>query len=320
MKQIKDLRNTPSIPRRTFMYNLMPFAAGVVLALAGCSQRQESPADTSSNQTIYGSSDSGAEQMLVPQATRKDMSSWTRTEGSSWVRGFRVDDILHAGGHGDIHFSIHVPDSYDGQTSYALYMALPGYEGLLFQGIGANLQEGFPFVANSYVKDMIVVSPQLEDWSDTSADQTIALTRWILSAYNIDPERVVLSGCSGGGETASLAVALDPKLFSAVLHTISRWDGDIQGVVAARLPVYMAIGEKDDYYGPDHDQQTYQDFLDGYAQAGVSDEQSRQLVTLDVKGSSYFGDTGERMGQHAAGGMLFPQDEAIMGWLFSYAR
>ena len=247
------------------------------------------------------------------------MSAWTLEEGSTTSRGFRVDDVLHAGDHGDIHFSIHVPDAYDGSTPFALYLALPGWEGLLFQGVGANLQEDFPFVANDYVPDMIVATPQLEDWGETSADQAIALTRWLLGAYDIDPARVVLSGCSGGGETASLVAAEAPELYAAVLHCISRWDGDIAPVVAARLPVYMAIGEEDDYYGAGYDEETYQDFVDAYRADGLSEDEISALVTLDVKPTSYFGETGERYGQHAGGGALFPHDEQIMGWLFSHA-
>lgn len=56
-------------------------------------------------------------------------------------------------------FSIHVPDSYDGSVPYALYVACPGWEGLYFQGVGANLREDYPFVANDYIADMIGPRP-----------------------------------------------------------------------------------------------------------------------------------------------------------------
>jgi predicted peptidase len=290
-----------SATRRDFI----TLSAAAALALAGCGTRETSQPQTDDPQ---GTSQMG-----------EDTSAWILEEGDTTQRGFRVDDVLHAGDHGDIHFSIHVPDSYDGSLPYALYVALPGWEGLLFQGVGANLQEDFPFVANGYVPDMIVATPQLEDWGEASADQTIALTRWLLDAYDIDPTRVVLSGCSGGGETASIVAAEAPGLLAAVLHCISRWDGDIEPVVAARLPVYMAIGEEDDYYGADYDRATYQDLVDAYRADGLSEDEIADLVTLDVKPASYFGETGERYGQHAGGGALFPHDEQIMGWLFSHA-
>ena len=56
-------------------------------------------------------------------------------------------------------------------------MTLPGYEGLYFQGVGANLYgEDFAFTAQDYLPDLIVAAPQLSDWGETSARQTIALT------------------------------------------------------------------------------------------------------------------------------------------------
>ncbi len=38
------------------------------------------------------------------------------------------------------------------------------------------------------------------DWGETSADQTIALTRYLLNYYNIDKNLVYANGYSGGGE------------------------------------------------------------------------------------------------------------------------
>lgn len=49
---------------------------------------------------------------------------------------------------------------------YALYVPCPGWEGPYFQGVGANLQEDYPFVANDHIADMIVASPQLDDWGE----------------------------------------------------------------------------------------------------------------------------------------------------------
>ena len=64
---------------------------------------------------------------------------------------------------------------------YALYVPCPGWEGLYFQGVGANLQEDYPFVANDYIADMIVASPQLDDWGEQSAADVVELTEWLFS-------------------------------------------------------------------------------------------------------------------------------------------
>ena len=60
------------------------------------------------------------------------------TPGTEIYRGFQMDNVLHAP-EGDIHYHLYVPDSYDGSEAYALFLTLPGYEGLYFQGMGQNL-------------------------------------------------------------------------------------------------------------------------------------------------------------------------------------
>ena len=62
---------------------------------------------------------------------------------------------------------------------------------------------------------MIVVAPQLNDWRETSARQTVALTRYLIGHYNIDPKKVYLNGYSGGGETGSLVMEIAPDLYTA---------------------------------------------------------------------------------------------------------
>lgn len=72
---------------------------------------------------------------------------------------------------------------------------------------------------------MIIVAPQLSDWGETSANQTIALVEYFLENYNIDRSRVYANGFSGGGETMSIAVGKRPDLFTAYLQVSSKWDG-----------------------------------------------------------------------------------------------
>ena len=99
------------------------------------------------------------------------------TEGTDTYKGFLLDNVLHSSEEGDIHYNVYIPDSYDGSKPYALFFTLPGYEGLYFQGVGVNIKaEGFGFAAQEYNPEMIIVAPQLNDWGETSARQTIALT------------------------------------------------------------------------------------------------------------------------------------------------
>lgn len=216
---------------------------------------------------------------------------------------------------GAIHYHIYVPGGYDGSEPYALFLTLPGYEGLYFQGMGQNLySENFAFEALNYNDHMIVVAPQLSDWGETSAEQTIALTEYLLGRYNIDQERVYAEGYSGGGETMSQVMGMRPDLFTAYLQCSSQWDGAYEPVVEARVPVYFVIGESDEYYGSGPSQEAYDSLRELYEQAGLSQAEIDQLLVLDIKDADYFRDGGAP-NQHG-GGNLFAQDPEIMGWLF----
>ena len=181
--------------------------------------------------------------------------------------------------------------------------------------MGQNLySENFAFEALNYNDHMIVAAPQLSDWGETSAEQTIALTEYLLGHYNIDQERVYTEGYSGGGETMSQVMGMRPDLFTAYLQCSSQWDGAYEPVVEARVPVYFVIGESDEYYGSGPSQEAYDSLRELYEQAGLSQAEIDQLLVLDIKDADYFRDGGAP-NQHG-GGNLFAQDPEIMGWLF----
>lgn len=237
----------------------------------------------------------------------------TITPGTQTQRGFINDNVLHSE-IGDIHFSSYIPESYDGSTPYALFVTLPGWEGLYFQGVGANMVEDFGPEAIGYNDRMIVLSPQLNDWGQTSANETIALTEYFLNHYNIDPRCVYLHGMSGGGETGSLVMGTKPELFTAYLATSSQWDGDLNVLAQARTTIYLAIGAQDSYYGADSFIQAYVTLRELYTQQGLSDEEIEKLLVLDVKPAAFFAERGFH-DQHA-GGQAFAHEKEIMGWLF----
>ena len=238
------------------------------------------------------------------------------TEGTEEYRGFILDNVLHSESEGEIHYNLYVPESYDGSEPYALFFTLPGYEGLYFQDVGVNLySEDFGFTAREYIPDMIIAAPQLEDWGETSADQTIALAEYFLANYNIDESRVYAEGYSGGGETMSQVMGKRPELFTAYLQCSSRWDGAYEPVVESRTPVYIVVGESDEYYGSGPSEEAYENLYGLYREAGISDEEISELLVLDIKDAEYFESQG--MTNQHGGGNLFAADEDIMGWLFS---
>ena len=105
--------------------------------------------------------------------------------------------------------------------------------------------EDFGVEAIKYNSEMIVLSTQLSDWGETSANQAIALTEYFINHYNIDKSKVYLHGYSGGGETGSLVMGMRPELYTAFLMTSSQWDGDLEVLANAKTPVYLATGEND---------------------------------------------------------------------------
>ncbi|MBQ2139328.1 MAG: prolyl oligopeptidase family serine peptidase, partial [Erysipelotrichaceae bacterium] len=165
-----------------------------------------------------------------------------------------------------------------------------------------------------YNERMIIVAPQLNDWKETSARQTIALTRYFLGHYNIDPQKVYLNGYSGGGETGSLVMERAPELYTAFLHCSSQWDGNLQPLAEAGTPIYMVTGENDSYYGSSSVRETYEKLVSLYKEMGFSEEQIDRLVVLDLKDQAWFDERGIR-DQHGGGGS-FAHEADIMSWLF----
>ncbi len=239
------------------------------------------------------------------------------TRGNVSYRGFSLDNVLHSTAEGDIHFNLYVPDGYDVAESAALFVTLPGYQGLYFQGVGANLRtEDFGFTAQGYDPNMIVVAPQLSDWGETSARQTISLVEWMLRAYSIDESRIFLEGYSGGGETLSLVMGMRPELFKRALFCSSQWDGNLDAAAEARVPVYLVIGESDEYYGSGPARRAAKRLRQIYQSEGVDEGEIANLVMLDVKPASYF-EAGGLTNQHGGGARLFSHDTQVMGWLFA---
>ena len=233
-------------------------------------------------------------------------------EGDIVDRGFVVDEVLQVPKLDDIHFSMRVPESYDGSNAYALYIHVPGGSGWYAQGVGANLKSQFVFSAQNYMNDVILITPQPVDYLSTTVDMVIALTKWALNEYKIDPQRVYLSGYSFGGETVSLVMAKQPELYSRVLHMASRWDGSVGALVELGIPVMMVIGDDDEYYRVSDVERTYLGIRRKYEAKGFTDEEIDELIVLDVKTEDYFF---ANASQHEMGADLFAFDSEIMGWL-----
>lgn len=301
------------------IFALVPVVFALMLLMAACSSLSQGsmqasrdfedvvtlePMDQEPNKPLRSSSVSAENNFSI-------------TSGSDTYKGMSVDNVLHTSQLGDIHFSLYVPDTYNASNAVPLFITLPGYQGLYFQGVGSNIySEDFAFTAREYEKDMIIAAPQLDDWHQMSADKTIALTEYLLAEYNIDQKRVYLEGYSGGGETLSLVMGTRPDLYAAALLCASQWDGDLQMLADARVPVRLSVGESDEYYGSKPAVEAAEKLYDLYKTAGLSEEEINRLVVLDIKPSSYFSDKGA-INQHGGGCAIMAHDPDVLGWLFA---
>lgn len=255
------------------------------------------------------------------------------TEGSADYEGFRVDNIMHYNdGLRDLHFHLYIPPEYDGSEPYALYITLPGHGAYIYcEGdIGLVLSlEGYAVNSRKYNDRMIVVAAQLEDiegeYEDIEdefavhSEQVIRLTEYMISNYNIDRDKVYISGYSRGGRVMCRICTKRPDLYSAVMAISSKWEEDPSVIVKNRLPVYFVTGEEDEAFGSDPFRETYEQIVSMYKEEGLSDEQIGKLVVLDIKDQDYFDEAGCES-QHIGGEKLFSEDEGVMKRFLDHER
>ena len=87
---------------------------------------------------------------------------------------------------------------------------------------------------------------------------------------------------------------------AACLLTSTQWDGDLETLADARTPLYLAIGDRDSYYGPASLEKAYADLHSLYERQGLTDSAIDQLLVLDVRGEDFFSSHGFS-DQHAGG-------------------
>ncbi len=232
-----------------------------------------------------------------------------------WVRG----NVLE-GENGTVHYSYYLPEEYDGTQKFPMVMTLPGYGGMWFgsDSEGNNLRETGVSVWTELDEPLIVVSPQVEDWGEKSARQTVELTEFFLKNYRVDENRVYGAGYSAGGETMSRVMGLRPELFAAYLHGASQWDGDFAPAARSGTAVYIFMGEHDEYYGSAKAQAAYDGLLEAYQQTGLAEREIDQLLRLWIPDDEWFAGRGIT-NQHGGGSVLFGEEE-ITGWLLSQSR
>lgn len=234
--------------------------------------------------------------------------------------GIHESQILE-GDTGTIHYSYYLPDNYSEEKKYPLVSAVPGYDMMWFseESDGSNLNwDGFLCWQN-LDEDMIVVSPQLTDWQERSANQAIELTEYFINNFSVDTDRVYATGYSAGGETMSQAVSLRPDLYTAYLHGASQWDGIYDPVVQEPVNVYIYMAENDEYYGSEKAREAYQNLYDAYLANGYSQTEIDQLLQVQIPDNEYFVQHGINNNYHGGATIVY-QDTDVLNWIISKSK
>lgn len=293
------------------------FVAGACLlaVLAGCGGSASTGMDT--QHSSASSSAAGAVPAEPPSQKEGSISgeASVSTPSNPEIKTGLIGEQILEGETGEIHYSYILPEGYDGSRSYPMMVVMPGYDMMWFgeDPSGSNLSwKGFR-VWGEQEEKMIVVSAQLTDWGETSAQQAIELTEYFLQNFAVDPERVYTAGYSAGGETMSQAVSMRPDLYAAYLHGASQWDGSYAPVAEQQVAVCIFMAENDEYYGSQKARDAYNNLYAAYAELGLTEEQIRQLLRLEIPDNAYFNSQGI-YNYHSGGKILF-DDQEIIDWI-----
>lgn len=247
----------------------------------------------------------------------KDEPTSTQTETKKIVEtGFVTEQILE-GKTGQIHYSYYLPDNYDSSKKYPMMVIMPGYDMMWFseESSGTNLEWSGFTVWTKQREDMIVVSAQLTDWRETSANQAIELTEYFINNFAVDTNRIYAGGYSAGGETMSQAVALRPDLYTAYLHGASQWDGTYQSVADENVAVYIYMAENDEYYGSQKARDAYNGLFEAYRNNGLSQEEIDRKLQIQIPKDEYFNERGI-YNYHGGANIVF-EDQDVIDWILS---
>ena len=124
-------------------------------------------------------------------------------------------------------YTLYVPEGYDGSRPFGLLVYLHGYAPDLDKENWVSAM--YADVLDDYARqcDMIMAMPfgrSNTDFQGIGEDDVMYVTDKVIGRYNIDPDRVVLSGYSMGGMGAWTIAAHYPHRFAAVLCISSRAD------------------------------------------------------------------------------------------------
>lgn len=168
------------------------------------------------------------------------------TTAGMYLSTFDVPDL------GEMRYAISLPDGYDPRTPRPLVLALhPGGERIEYYGAAFVEQIVGPALSDL---DPIIVAPDCptDAWTDPVAERAVLmLVRATIREFNIDDERILVTGFSLGGRGTWHLASRHPDLFTAAIPMASS-TGDIPVEELARAPTYVIHGTADEVapFGP----------------------------------------------------------------------
>ena len=157
----------------------------------------------------------------------------------------------------EYHFALNVPDSYDPAKKYQVRIQLHG-------GIGGrrdNQPVGTGLIGALAGAEQIYVIPYAWSaspwWSDDQVDNLHAIVDAVKQRYNVDENRVVVSGVSDGGTGAYYVAMRDTTPYASFLPLNGYWmvlasrdidDGEIFANNLRNKPLFIVNGGRDPLY------------------------------------------------------------------------
>ena len=280
------------------------------------------------NATVIENGFTVSEQTVADAAP--DVAAWLEELGYLGLSDMATEDQVQTGvvaeqilegETGTIHYSYYLPDDYDMETEYPLMVVMPGYDMMWFgeDSSGSNLKWTGFLCWTELPEDMIVVSAQLTDWHETSANQAIELTEYFMEHFSVDASRVYAAGYSAGGKTMSQAVSMRPDLYAAYLHGASQWDGEYAPIAANSVAVYIFMAENDEYYGSQRAWDAYNNLHDAYLENGWDEDNIASVLQIQIPDNGWFAERGITGNYHGGGNVVF-EEETILSWVISHSK
>ncbi len=225
-------------------------ARGIDLPASALSKLRES-----SNGGVRALADQAARPSKM-DAAQQDCGKWAPVKPAPQKFGTLLEGVPATKDHGQIAYLLRVPLSYRPDRPVPLLVYLSGGAGQAIDGVNT---------ADDVVSqtDYLVLYPHAGDywWKPERAREFDEALKKVLSEYNVDRDRIYITGFSNGGTGALYFAGLWPQRFAAVVTLMGAGVCNEQVKAGlpnvANLPIFLVHGQNDTRITPDCSQTTF---------------------------------------------------------------